>query len=125
MANLLKTKKKAQNANLINSLPLVKYVYVTAGVNIFLIASVLVLNNKLPPVVPLFYGLAQGEDQLVVRILLVLPSLVSLAFLLINTAVAYFLKDDYFKKVMVLTPLGATLFSALTTVKIILLVGYF
>lgn len=103
--------------------PFVKIIYSTAIFNLVLIAAVLILKGRLPPVVPLFYGLAEGEHQLVTNTQLILPSVLSVSFLVINLVIAYFMEDDFLKKVLILTPVAATLFSAITTIKIFFLVA--
>lgn len=86
---------------------------------------VVFLQKKLPPQVPLLYGAAEGEGQLVSSWGLTIPSLVSILVIILNAALASFSKDDFARKTLVLMALVVTLFSIVTTLKIIFLVGSF
>lgn len=123
MARLPKFYEGLQKVKVEKKVPFVRLVYTIAGFNLALIIFVFVFKNRLPPVVPLFYGQAEGEKQLASNSALIIPSLLSLGFLSLNTIFAYILKDDFLKKALVLTALGATFFSAITTIKIFVLVG--
>ena len=93
--------------------------------NILVIVLVFIANSYLPPEVPLFYGLVYGEEQLASSYLLVLPSLVSLIIILINSMVSMYVEDKFIKSVLIITNFAVTFFSIITTIKIILLVGSF
>lgn len=98
--------------------------FVTAAflLNIVVIVIVLVLQTFLPPQIPLFYGLPEGEEQLTSSLILIIPSSVSLLILAANVSLSYFLKEDFLKKILVITALGITIFSLVTTIKIIFLI---
>lgn len=87
------------------------------------ILIVVVLQTKLPPQVPLFYGAAEGEAQLVPTWGLVIPSAFSLLVVVANTALLSFTKQEFIQKVLIFSAFVVTLFSTVTTIKIILLVG--
>lgn len=110
------------NANLI---PFKNYVYFSLFVIMATIAGVVasIIFRKLPPQVPLYYGLPEGEAQLAPALGLILPSLISLATLIVNTMICLFLEDEFLKKVLILTIIGVTFFTTITTIKIIFLVG--
>jgi hypothetical protein len=55
--------------------------------------------------------------------MLVIPSGVSFLILLGNAALSLFIEDEFPKKVLAAASLMVSLFSAITTLKIILLVG--
>ena len=93
--------------------------------NVFTLTLVILIHKLLPPVVPLFYGKATGENQLAPSWLLILPSLLSLSTLLVNTILASLTKDVFLKKTLIVTALVATFFSVVTTAKIVLLVSSF
>lgn len=109
----------------IKLIPFNKLVLVVAILDILTMVSVLVLLGKIPPVVPLFYGLPVSEDQLVKAPFLILPSLIALLIVFLNSLLTFFLKDDFLKKVLVIASLGASFFAIITTFKIIFLVGNF
>ncbi len=93
--------------------------------NVFVIVGILLLGNRIPPEIPLYYGLAEGKSQLASTNELIIPSVISLSVLLLNLVLVYAVKDDFLKKVLIMSAFAVTLFSTITTVKIILLVGSF
>lgn len=95
------------------------------AVNATIILAVFLLSRYIPPVVPLFYGLPQGEEQLASQMSLVYTPLIALFFILFNTIVAQFLVDKFLRSVLKAVYYVITLFSTVTVVKIILLVGSF
>jgi hypothetical protein len=105
--------------------PFKRGVSIAFFVSLATILLILILYRQLPPQVPLFYGLAEGEEQLVPWYGLIIPSLASLAIICLNILVANLLTDDFLRKTLVLSGLVATSFSTITTIKIILLVGSF
>ena len=106
-------------------IPFKKIVLAVAGLDILIMVLVLVLLRKLPPVVPLFYGLPVSEDQLVKTPFLILPSLIALLLIFLNSLLTFLLKDDFLKKVLIVASLGISFFAVITTLKIIFLVGNF
>jgi hypothetical protein len=86
--------------------------------------SLLALSN-LPPQVPLFYGLPETEERLAPSWMLVVPSLASFLILLVNASLSLFIEEEFAKKVLVASSFSVALFSAITTLKIISLVGSF
>ncbi len=98
--------------------------YVLAAIitNLVLIAAVTLLQSLLPPQVPLFYGAPEGEGQLASKWLLTLPSLLALVFVVINVGLGYTLENKFLRKSLTVASLAATVFSAITTVKIFLLI---
>ena len=93
--------------------------------NLATILLLVLLKAKLPPQIPLYYGLARGEEQLAETLYLTLPSFVSLAILVLNLAVSFALDDEYLSKTLTISGLAAILLATITTVKIIFLVGSF
>lgn len=106
-------------------LPFRGYIISSLSLNAVLIVIVLLLGRYLPPQVPLYYGLAVGEEQLAYRWALIIPSLVSLFILLLNVILSLLIKNDFLKQVLVISGVLVTFFSLVTTVKIVLLVGSF
>lgn len=93
--------------------------------NLATMLLVVLLKTKLPPQIPLYYGLARGEEQLAETLYLTLPSFVSLAILVLNLVVSFALDDEYLSKTLTISGLAAILLATITTVKIIFLVGSF
>jgi len=118
--------KIAKNKNVIvEKIPFKDFVGGIILINILIIALVALVQIVLPPQIPLFYGLPEGEAQLTPSLSLVIPSLVSLVIMVINIAISYFLKDEILKKFLITTAIGVSIFSIVTTVKIVFLVGSF
>ena len=86
---------------------------------------VVLVQKKLPPQVPLLYGAAEGESQLVNSWALLVPSLFSVLAIIVNGAISSLTKDEFIRKILIFSALVVTLFSIVTTFKIILLVGSF
>lgn len=83
----------------------------------------LLLSNKLPPQIPLFYSKPWGEEQLGIIYFLGIPLLLSGAFLVINTIAASYLSDyPLLKKTLVIGAATVSVLASITVVKIILLV---
>ncbi len=92
-------------------------------INIAIIFFILLTKNKLPPVVPLFYGVAYGTERLAPVNYLILPSLLSITVIFVNSLLSIFIDDIFLKKTLSLAALAITVFSSITTFKIMLLVG--
>lgn len=125
----IKTTKiyKALNprANFTEKIPFINFVYTAIFINLINIISVLVLQNNLPPQVPLLYGFTESEQQLTTSMGLIIPGAYSLSLVAINLMLSIFLNNDHLKKVLNFTSFTISLLSAITVAKIILLVGYF
>lgn len=98
---------------------------VTAAVNLAVVGIVLLALSVLPPQVPLFYGLPETEERLASSWMLILPSIVSFLILLANASLSLFVEEEFTKKILIAVSLATTLFSTITTLKIIFLVGSF
>lgn len=110
---------------LIEDIPFKNSLIVAAFTNIIIILIILLLQGFFPPQIPLLYGLPEGEAQLVSSLSLTIPSLISLLVIAINIFISYLLKEDFFKKVLIITAVGLTIFSATTTIKIaLLMIGF-
>lgn len=93
--------------------------------NICVIAIIVLFKGMLPPVVPLMYGLPVGEEQLVPRLFLTVPSAISMILIVINMTIAKLLGGAFIQKVLVGLAIAITLLSAVTTMKIFFLVASF
>ena len=132
MASAIKNRKKLlrfqipkKSQELIEEIPFKKLIYGSLLINILVITLVFFARKYLPPVVPLYYGLAKSEIQLADNIYLILPSSLSLLVISLNVFLSYLFDNDYVKKVLVASSLVITILTAITTIKIMLLVGSF
>ncbi len=107
------------------SVPYVKYFTAILIVNIAVIIAIALLASSIPPIVPLFYGLAHGEDQLVPQSFLLLPPAIAALITVINASISIVTNDQFIKRVLTGTTFAATILSTITIIKIILLVGKF
>lgn len=102
-----------------------KLIYFSIIINLITGVLILLVRNNLPPEVPLFYGLAEGESQLTSPIGLLLPSAFSLFIISAHATLSFFWKDDFLRQTLILAGFAVTIFSVIATVKTILLVGSF
>ena len=100
---------------------------VIAGFCMSIVTSVvlLVVQNELPPQVPLFYGLPKSEDQLTTSLGLLVPNLISIAFQIFNILLSLFMKDDFLKKTLIVASFATAIFASITTLRVMLLVTSF
>ncbi len=94
-------------------------------ISLITIAVAVVGQRFLPPMLPLFYGQPEGEGQLASSLTLVIPGIMSLLLLVINSGLSLWIKDDFLKKALILTSLVVSVFALIATLKIIFLVGSF
>lgn len=114
------------NKQFISKIPYVNTIYSATLINVFLVFVVLLLRkNNLPPEVPLFYGLPQGESQIVPSYLLAVPSLFSIIVIFVNTLISLLITNTFLKKSIIISSFVVTVLSVLTTLKIIFLIGSF
>lgn len=106
-----------------NSLVFKPYIYLSLGINMVTLVISLLAQKFLPPQIPLFYGLAEGEGQITPSLALVIPSLASALVVILNSFLSLVLKDDFLKKMLILAGLATSFLATVTTIKIILLVG--
>lgn len=109
----------------ISKLPYLKLVYIAIGVNTAVILGILIFQNLIPPEVPLFYGLPEGNTQVANSEELIIPSMISLLVILTNISVSSILQNDYLKRVLIIVSIIITLLSLITTLEILYLVGNF
>lgn len=103
--------------------PFKNYISAAGVIDIITIIFVLFFQRALPPEVPLFYGLPQGEGQLAKPIFLLIPALLSLLVVALNTFLIRLVKNDFLEKVLAIASLATAVFAGITTFKIIFLVG--
>lgn len=98
-------------------------IYSSVALNIINLLTVIILQKFLPPQVPLFYGLVEGEEQLTSSIGLIIPAGLSISLLLTNCAISLLLENRFLQKTLTTTSFTVSLLSAITVAKIVFLVG--
>lgn len=112
----------------IQSLKKTRYINVyLAALIINVIAAMfpLLFKGVLPPIVPLLYGRPGGEAQLVGALWLLIAPALALTITVINFFLSSLVKDDFLKKVYSVTSIIVSVFSLITVIKIVFLVGFF
>lgn len=109
----------------LSKIPMTRIFYLSILISVLTIVLTIFVRGSLPPEIPLFYGLPEGEERLAQPTLLLLPSAVSLFLTIVNTVIILNIKNELMQKSLVLASFALTIFSFVTTVKIILLVGSF
>ncbi len=107
------------------NIPLLKLVLFATGLNLATIATVILLQSRLPPEVPLLYGLAEGQEQLAASISLIVPPIISIVIIFVNTILTSVTKNNLLKSFLIVTAAASSFFSTTTILKIIFLVGSF
>jgi len=106
-------------------LPYKSFVYLSMFLNFVSAVIVFVLKGNLPPVVPLFYGLPGGAEQLTPMLGLLLAPAAGLIITAINTSISILTRDILFKKSLIISSAFISLLLTITVIKIVLLVGFF
>ena len=96
-----------------------------ASLNVLLIGIILILKGFLPPIVPLFYGLPDGVEQLTPYFGLILAPAIGLVIPFVNIFISNTIRDIFLKKALVISSAFISLLLAITIIKIVLLVGLF
>lgn len=104
-------------------IPFKKQVGLCLLINIIVVVLATLSILVLPPEIPLLYGLPEGEEQIVANWAIVLPNLISFFIMLFNSILANYSKDEYLKKIIIITGFVATFFAIITVLKIFFLVG--
>ena len=107
------------------NLPYKGCVYFSLALNILLISIILILKRFLPPIVPLFYGLPDGVEQLTPYFGLILAPIIGLVITFVNIFISNTIRDVFLKKALIISSAFISLLLAITITKIILLVGLF
>ncbi len=103
------------------NIPYIYPILIVLFINILLMITTALISKKLPPQVPLYYGFPRGEQQLGSPTALILPLAISSLFIAINSIFAYFTKPVFLKNTLVIGGFFASLLSAITIIKIVLL----
>ena len=107
------------------NIPLGKFLLFATGLNLLIIAVVFLLKSFLPPEIPLYYGLAEGQEQLASSISLIIPPIISLVIILVNTILTFAVQNNLLKSSLTVAAATTSVFSTATVLKIIFLVGSF
>ena len=103
----------------IGNIPYFYGMLIMLSVNVLVITLLIIFLKKLPPQVPLFYGLPRGEVQLAPPISLVYPLVLSSLFLVINSVFATLSKSPFSKKVFVVGGIFISILALITVIRII------
>lgn len=109
----------------ITNVPFMSLVWVSLAIGVCNILLVLIIKFKLPPEVPLYYGLAEGSEQLSQTLGLTIPGAISIGVTLVNYLIAFLTKNKFLQKIVITTAFCVSFLSIITVVKIVLLVGSF
>ena len=93
-------------------------------INIVVALSLVLLKSVLPPLAPLFYGRPVGEAQLTKTLGLFIAPGASLLITILNLCLSLLVKDDFLKKLLAISAIVTSVLTAITIIKIILLVGF-
>jgi len=124
------TNFKNERVNVFKKLPSEKIafknlIYISFGLSTLSLILVLALQKYLPPQIPLFYGMAEGEEQLTSSLGLLIPAGLSLILVLLNSLISLFLENTFLQKILSVVSFTVTLLSVITVTKIVLLIGSF
>lgn len=106
-------------------MPIKSVIYASFAINLVCALLILSVKNFLPPVVPLFYGLPSGSEQLAPSMWLFILPAASTLITFTNFLIASGIKDLYLKKALIISSVFVAILNAITVIKIILLVGFF
>jgi len=122
---LKKRSQEYSKVSFFSEIPFRNLVAISLIGNLATLAFVIIIQNQLPPLIPLFYGLPKTEEQVAASISLVIPGILATSVILINLLISQITNDDYLKKILILTGVVSAFLSTITTLKIIFLVGVF
>ncbi|MBI3397355.1 hypothetical protein HY045_02665 [Candidatus Woesebacteria bacterium] len=109
--------------NLLKKYPFLNYSVLAMLLNLTIVIIVLFAQKLLPPEVPLLYGMPESTAQLTKSIYLTVPNLLALVLVIVNSALAIVIKNDFLNKILTMAALVVSIFCAITTLRIILLVS--
>lgn len=110
---------------MLKKVPFKGCIYFSLIINLVLVALIVVLKQILPPVLPLFYGLPAGTEQLAPSIELAIAPAMGFVITLLNFFLSGLTKDIFLKKTLIISSAFISLLLAITVIKIFLLVGFF
>lgn len=101
------------------------YFLAAAVLNVIAAIGIVLFKGFLPPLVPLFYGRPTGEAQLTSSLGLLIAPITSLVITIVNFLLVIWVKDDFLKKILAISAVLVSILTAITIIKIVLLVGFF
>lgn len=104
-------------------IPNKNYIYMSLALIIFTSGATFLLRNRIPPQVPLYFGLAEGEQQLGSDKSLFIPPLVSLVVVGINLFISFWVNSNFARQILIFSGFFVSLLSFVAVFKIIFLVG--
>jgi hypothetical protein len=107
------------------NIPLKKYAYISILLNVAIAVTIFSTKDFLPPIVPLFYGLPGGINQLSSYVYLFIIPSIGLFIVILNILIARFCHDLFVKKALIIAGFFVSALGAITIIKIISLVGMF
>jgi len=110
---------------MLKNLPFKNYLYLSLGLDVATILVIFFFKSFLPPVVPLLYGNPTGTGQLIPTLGLLIAPGVSLVITIINTILSLLTKNDFQRKILMLSAFIVSILTTITVIKIFFLVGYF
>ena len=125
MKSLSATETKKKASQVFKKPPFLKLIYISIFLNLICILGIIAIKQSLPPEAPLFYGLAEGEDQLTTTLGLTLPGVASIFIVLINLLIATFIENELLRKSLIIAGFFVSVLSFITTIQIVLLIGAF
>ena len=107
------------------TIPFRKVFLLLIGSNLLGLILILLSQRSLPPLIPLLYGLPKGENQLVPKILLVVPFCTAALITLINIVLIKISQDNFSQKALLYLSVSVNILALFTVFKIVNLVGSF
>ena len=105
--------------------PFFKLFYTSLIINVVSVVGIFFIKNRLPPQLPLFYGLPEGKEQLTSQLGLIIAPFSAMAIVLTNAVISSFLKNKFLRKTLIIVGFAVSLLALVTTAQIILLIGAF
>src|SRR5690554_2537248 len=99
------------------SVPLPKLFYTSLAIGILIVSFTFIFEKKLPPEVPLFYGLPEGGEQLSQAKGLSIPGLVALFVTITNFFFSRFSQSEFIKKSLIAAGFCVSILALITTVQ--------
>ena len=100
------------------TLPFIPLVITSLCISLLTILCSFFAREFLPPEIPLLFGLPKGQEQLTTTNGIMIPGLISLGFLIINSFLSSSLSDDYLKKTLVVVSFSLAIFATIATIEI-------
>lgn len=93
------------------------------SINVFVITVLLLISNKFPPQIPIFYGKPSGEEQLGAWILILVPPSMAVFINIANEWLKFVLSNKFLSKILNGISIIVTALSTITAVQITLLIA--